>query len=217
MQYDTRTFYYKISYLAGQKQGSYFRREPSWSSVHARDGGQALTAIGRSETTPVAQRPQDAFLNYRAALRAFVARRIDDPAEVDDLVQEACARLIASAREQTLDEPQAYLFRIAANLITDRHRRRQRTVPLAAHIDPPVRAAQEDQRRLADLQAALEAALDELSPRCREVFVMRRFDERGTGDIARALGISARMVQKHLTHAVTHLYDRLAHLMERGA
>ncbi len=157
------------------------------------------------------------FDAYRAALRAFVARRIDDPHEVEDLVQEACARLIASAREATLDAPQAYLFRIAANLIADRHRRAAPTVPIADGFDPPVAGAQEDARRFADLQAALVAALDELSPRCREVFVMRRFDERGTGDIARSLGISPRMVQKHLTHAVAHLYDRLGHLMERGA
>jgi len=160
---------------------------------------------------------QGAFDAYRAALRAFVARRVDDAAEVEDLVQEACARLVASARERTVDEPRAYLFRIAANLIADRHRRALPVVPLSPEIDPPVRPAQEDRRRVADLQAALEAALDELSPRCREVFVMRRFDERGTGEIARALGISPRMVQKHLTHAVAHLYDRLAHLMERGA
>ena len=160
---------------------------------------------------------QGAFDAYRAALRAFVARRVDDAAEVEDLVQEACARLVASARERTVDEHRAYLFRIAANLIADRHRRALPVVPLSPEIDPPVRPAQEDRRRVADLQAALEAALDELSPRCREVFVMRRFDERGTGEIARALGISPRMVQKHLTHAVAHLYDRLAHLMERGA
>ncbi|MBB4838715.1 RNA polymerase sigma-70 factor (ECF subfamily) [Sphingomonas kyeonggiensis] len=174
-------------------------------------------SAGRSEMQRVPQGEEGAFDAYRAALRAFVARRIDNPSEVDDLVQEACARLVASARERTVDEPQAYLFRIAANLIADRHRRALPVVPLGPEIHPPVRPVQEDRRRVADLQSALEGALAELSPRCREVFVMRRFDERGTGEIARELGISPRMVQKHLNHAVAHLYDRLAHLMERGA
>ncbi len=153
---------------------------------------------------------------YRAALRAFVSRRIADPYEVDDLVQEACTRLIARSQEQTLEEPRAYLFRIAANLIADRHRRAAPMTALADDVLPPVRAAQEDGRRVADLQAALEAALDELGPRCRMVFILRRFDERSTSEIARELRISPRMVQKHLTHAVAHLYARLGHLMERG-
>ena len=166
-----------------------------------------------SDTSNAADQGFDA---YRAALRAFVARRVVNPTEVEDLVQEACTRLIARARTQTLDEPQAYLFRIAANLIADRHRRTISTAPLLDEHDMPVRPAQEDGRRVADLQAALEAALDELGSRCRAVFVMRRFDERSTGEIARELGISSRMVQKHLTHAATHLYARLGHLMERG-
>lgn len=153
---------------------------------------------------------------YRAALRTFVARRIADPQEVEDLVQEACTRLIARSREHVLEEPRSYLFRIAANLIADRHRRAH---PMAMLVDdhlPPVRPVQEDGRRVADLQALLDAALDELGPRCRAVFILCRFDERSTSEIARELGISVRMVQKHLTHAVTHLYERLGPLMERG-
>jgi RNA polymerase sigma-70 factor (ECF subfamily) len=175
--------------------------------------GEFVKGIARNDQAPDGDEGLEA---YRAALRAFVSRRISDQHEVDDLVQEACTRLIARSQEQVLEEPRAYLFRIAANLITDRHRR---AAPMTALIDdqlPPVRAVQEDGRRVADLQAALEAALDELGPRCRMVFILRRFDERSTGEIARELRISPRMVQKHLTHAVTHLYARLGHLTERG-
>jgi len=157
------------------------------------------------------------FDAYRAALSAFVARRVANPSEVEDLVQEACARLIARSSTHALDEPQAYLFRIAANLIADRHRRTTAMeVPIDGH-DLPVRAVQEDARRVEDLQAALEAALDELGAQCRKVFIMRRFDERSTGEIALELRISPRMVQKHLTRAVTHLYSRLGASRERGA
>ena len=123
--------------------------------------------------------------------------------------QHAVHRLLRS-----LEEPQAYLFRIAANLIADRGRRGLVVVPLTDEMHPSIAPRQEERRRVVDLQQALEAALAELSPRARTIFVMRRFDEMGTGDIARALGISPRMVQKHLTHAVSHLYARLGHLRE---
>ncbi|MCT8002248.1 RNA polymerase sigma factor [Sphingomonas sanguinis] len=156
----------------------------------------------------------DSLGAYRAALRAFVARRIGDPHEAEDLVQEACARLIATARQRSLNEPQAYLFRIAANLIADRGRRGPAVLPLTEELHPSIAPRQEERRRVVDLQQALDAALAELSPRARTIFVMRRFDEMSTGDIARSLGISPRMVQKHLTHAVSHLYDRLAYLRE---
>lgn len=155
------------------------------------------------------------FGQYRAALRAFVARRVADPHEAEDLVQEACARLIATAKLKPLDTPQAYLFRIAANLIADRGRARQTTVSLLEEHHPAIRPSQEEGRRAADLRAALDVALAELSPRARQVFVMRRFDDLDTHDIAHRLGISVRMVQKHLTSAVTHLYHRLGHLNER--
>lgn len=154
------------------------------------------------------------FGAYRAALRAFVSRRIVNPQEVDDLVQEACARLVDTARNRTLDQPQAYLFRIAANLITDSYRRPLPVVELAPDHDAPVAPTQEDSHRVRDLQHALDDALAELSPRCRLIFIMRRFEDRSTGDIAAELGISTRMVQKYMVVVMTHLYDRLGHLMD---
>jgi RNA polymerase sigma-70 factor (ECF subfamily) len=153
-------------------------------------------------------------LVYLAGLRAFIARRVADRDLVEDLVQESYLRLLARTRENPIRESQAYLFRIASNLLADLHRGGTAVLaaaePLAddAVSTPP---AQEDGRRRDDLQAMLENALDELSPRCRQVFVMRRFDELDTGEVAARLGISHRMVQKHLIAAVNHLYKRLGH------
>lgn len=149
---------------------------------------------------------------YLSALRIFVARRLSDREMVEDLVQEAYVRLLARTRDNSVDEPQAYLFRIARNLLADLHRGRARTsggVEPIAEDTVSVPAAQEDNRRHADLQAMLNEALAELSSRCREVFIMRRFDGLDTGEVAQRLGITPRMVQKHLVTAVTHLYQRL--------
>jgi RNA polymerase sigma-70 factor (ECF subfamily) len=156
--------------------------------------------------------------SFRAALRTFFGRRIANREEVEDLVQETLARLFAGARDLELREPQAYLFRIAANLLADRHRRgRSSAVDFCVLEDseiPAVGPEQEDGRRYRDLQYVLEAALGELSPRCRNIFIMRRFREMDTEMIADAVGISQRMVQKYLVQATAHLYARLGPLMQ---
>lgn len=147
---------------------------------------------------------------YEGALRRFFGRRVRDATEVEDLVQEAFARLYESGDQRDLQRPVAYLFRIASNLIADRGRRLMRQ-PVQAELDSitervGVAPDQEQGRMLADLQQALESALAQLSPRCREIFIMRRFHNRSTAEIATMLGITHRMVQKYMTRAMTHIY-----------
>ncbi|GAA4775750.1 sigma-70 family RNA polymerase sigma factor [Stakelama sediminis] len=150
---------------------------------------------------------------YLSALRKFVTRRIGDHDLVEDLVQESYLRLLARNRDNPVLEPQAYLFRIASNLLADLHRgaKRAPTTDCDPENEIPVRPTQEDARSRADLQHMFEAALAELSPKCRAVFLMRRFDDLDTGAVATRLGISHRMVQKYMTAAMTHLYARLGH------
>ena len=174
--------------------------------------GLGMFASGRD--APREDVPLDAarLASLRAALHAFVSRRVSNPDEVQDLVQEACTRLIRSCQERQVDEPQAYLFRIAANLIADHHRRLKTLQYVSDADEPMARADQEDGKRYVDLREALEAALGELPPRCRQIFIMRRFDEMSTTSVAFKLRITPRMVQKHLGRALEHLYDRLGPL-----
>ena len=152
---------------------------------------------------------------YEGALRKYFGRRLRNAQEVDDLVQETFARLLASGQRDGVREPVAYLFRIASNLLAD-HGRRQARRPGQAEYDEetsavPVAPTQEDARHLADLHKLLDQALAELSPTCRRVFVMRRFQDMGTAAIADQLVITSRMVQKHLARAMTHMFLRLTH------
>lgn len=157
---------------------------------------------------------------YEGALRDFFGRRVRSRDEVDDLVQEAFARLIASGGERDVQYPIAYLFRIASNLIHDRGRQRARR-PGEQELESAgealaVAPQQEDRRHLEDLRARLGAVLADLSPKCRDVFIMRRFKNMTTPEIAGALGISHRMVQKHMTRAMTALYLELGDNMVGG-
>jgi len=161
-------------------------------------------------TEQVPAREAELLRSYEGALRSFFSRRVASRDEVDDLVQEAFARLLTSREQRDVEYPVAYLFRIASNLLSD-HRRRQNRARGEIEIAPEdarlaIPPDQEHARHLADLQARLDAALALLPGRCREVFLMRRFRGMTTPDIADALGISHRMVQKHMTRAITHIY-----------
>ena len=161
---------------------------------------------------------ENAIASLRNALRVFVRRRVATAAEADDLVQEAFARLYSAAAGNTIVQPQAYLFRIASNLIID-HRRRLNS-PLARadcyddDLAPSVPPEQDKGILQKDLQRMFEEALAELPYRRRQVFILSRFEDKSTLAIAVQLGITRRMVQKHLILAVSHLYGRLRPFME---
>ena len=57
--------------------------------------------------------------------------------------------------------------------------------------------------------AILIDAVNDLPPRCREVFLLSRFDALTNGQIADRLGITRNMVEKHIIKAMVHCRRRL--------
>jgi RNA polymerase sigma-70 factor (ECF subfamily) len=145
---------------------------------------------------------------YGELLR-FARRRLGGGHVADDLVQEACLRF-TSAPRPTITKPRAFLHRILANLVVD-HQRRQARQPVVADdfeaVDPA--ASAEDALIWRERLALLSRAVEELPPRCRECFVMRRFDDLSQDEIAQRMGISRNMVEKHLRTAALHCARRL--------
>jgi RNA polymerase sigma-70 factor (ECF subfamily) len=184
-------------------------------------GEQQWTAADDARPARVVTVPLDReeWRRYEAALRSYFRRRTD-PSDVDDLVQEALLRLFASRRHDELTTPLAYLFRVASNLLVDHARARRRSMidpnrPVVAEF-VAVEADQEYHTLLGDLERVYADALDELSPRCRQVFVMRRHGGHATPEIADTLGISHRMVQKYMVQALELLTVRLKPFVGRA-
>ena len=141
------------------------------------------------------------LLTARLTPRVFgqALRMLGDGAEAEDVAQEAMLRLWRIAPEWRHGEAQVttWLYRVVANLCTDRLRKRKRAaVPLEdvsepADPTPSVDAKIQTRAR----HDALRAALAALPERQRIAVMMRHFDEASNPEIAAALGISVEAVE----------------------
>jgi RNA polymerase sigma-70 factor (ECF subfamily) len=176
----------------------------------------------------------DLLERYRDYLRRMVAARLDrrltprvDPS---DVVQEALADASLRMDEYLRDRPIpffAWLRQLAGDRIIDAHRRhvqaQRRSVTresrpsdlpdesaisiarmlLANDTSPSDRLMKEERRE------QMLAAMSALSPRDREVLVMRHLEQLGTSEIAEALGVSVGAVESRLLRALFRLRSRL--------
>jgi transmembrane sensor len=147
-------------------------------------------------------------------LTGFIAARVACPNLAADIAQDLWLRAAAATPVEPIRNVRAYLYGVARNLITDRLRqeRLREAAPLdevvtgqvasAAPAADAVLAARQDLR-------ALDAAIRDLPPKCREVFLLHRGEELSMREVALRLGISERTVEKHIAKALDHCRRRL--------
>lgn len=128
---------------------------------------------------------------------AHAARLLGDLAEAEDVAQEAMLRLWRMAPDWRPGEAKVttWLYRVTANLCTDRLRKR-RSVGLdeiaePADPQPSVAAHLQDRAR----HDALQAALDELPERQRQAVVLRHIEGLSNPEIAQIMEIGPRAVE----------------------
>ena len=144
---------------------------------------------------------------HHHALLLFLRRRLAVPEDAFDAAQETYLRMLRYEGSRAIESPGSMLFRIAANVAADQGRAalaRRAADHLA--LDDVELASEEpsSERAIAgeqDLKMLL-AAIDGLAPRCREVFLLSRVDGMTYPQIARRCGISVKMVEKHVSHAL---------------
>lgn len=167
------------------------------------------------EPQPNADPASTAFIaDLRPALVAYFQRRCGNAAEAEDLAQDVILRALSHAEWSSPEEARGYIFRIALNRWRDRGRRKvthgteidwddDSALSAGEEISPErVLTGQEQLRRVA-------AALQELEPRTRDVFVLCRLEQMKQKEIADVLGISVSAVEKHLVKALAHVARRM--------
>jgi RNA polymerase sigma factor (sigma-70 family) len=149
------------------------------------------------------------IVRYYQELLNHFTRMVQDRDSAADIVQEAYARVLAQC--QDIAQPRALLYHTARNLVIDRHRRsvaRGELEPVAdggeAMANVPAPAAWEPETALASAQAvdAMLQAIEDLPPRCREAFILHRFDGLPHAEVAGRMGISRKTVEQHIALAM---------------
>jgi RNA polymerase sigma-70 factor (ECF subfamily) len=153
------------------------------------------------------------FRTYYEMLCNFSRKFVGDMDEAEELVQDLFAQLWEK-REQLKVEtsPQSYLFSAARNRclnhlkhrkVRDQHAQSVLAAPLQS--EPDATQALE----AAELQSRIQAAIDLLPARCREVFVLSRFQGKKYQEIATQMGISPRTVEVQIGKALKILREAL--------
>ncbi len=165
----------------------------------------------------------EVYEHYFALVYAYVARRVRNRDEAEDLTAEVFRKALASLpRFKWRGAPFAvWLFRIASNMIADRSKRVAREVSLdesgatargnSALINKGADTSQQKDLEDSERRALLFRLVDELAEDQGRVLVMRFAEEKSIREIAEALGRSEGAVKQLQFRALENLRMKLHH------
>jgi RNA polymerase sigma factor (sigma-70 family) len=146
----------------------------------------------------------------RSRLRNFIRRRVSDPRDVDDILQDVFSTLVEANRLlMPIDHVTGWLFRVARNRIIDLFRARRPEPLQLEDLLPSPDAGPEAEYARTVLLDALEQAIAELPADQRDVFVAHEIEGRSFKEMAAATGISVNTLLSRKRYAVLRLRERL--------
>lgn len=172
----------------------------------ADDGAAASTSGPGDQSTWAA----DLFGAKYAILMRFLLARLRNRQDAEDLAQEAFLRLLRVPESELIRQPDAYLFRIAINLLSEYRMRSARGAVIfnsEAAIEASDAAAMGDKLSLTPVDTMIDSdhlrwTLEQLPVRCRTALILHRRDGMTYAQIADVLGVSPDTVKKYIAKAV---------------
>jgi RNA polymerase sigma factor (sigma-70 family) len=169
------------------------------------------------------RRITEAVKQEQSRLRNFIRRRVHDPLDAEDILQEVFYELVEANRLlMPIEHVTGWLFRVARNRITDLFRKKK-----PESLSDAVAASEKDEALLLEdllpspdagpdalfarsvLLDELEDALDELPDEQREVFVGHEIEGRSFKEMSAESGVSVNTLLSRKRYAVLHLRERL--------
>ena len=171
-------------------------------------------------TQTVRQQLISEYVAMRDELVRFLSARLGQAAAAEDIYQDMFVRLNTAQLPDEIGSPRAFLYRTAFNLANDHRRALSRRVARdGAWLDVATLSTageaisdHPDVDRAIDARREMQlmlAALNDLSPKCREVFTLHRLRGLSHRQVAENLGITTKTVEKHMTAALKQLTQKL--------
>ena len=169
------------------------------------------------------QRISEVVKREGSRLRNFIRRRVPDPRDAEDVLQDVFYRLVEANRLlMPIEHVTGWLFRVARNRITDLFRKKKPEL----FSDAPIEDEEGESLQIEDLLPSPDAgpealyfrnllldelalALDELPDEQREVFVAHELEGRSFKELAEETGVSVNTLLSRKRYAVLHLRERL--------
>jgi RNA polymerase sigma factor (sigma-70 family) len=176
------------------------------------------------------QRISDVVKAEQSRLRNFIRRRVPDPGDVEDILQDVFYELVEANRLlMPIEHVTGWLFRVARNRIVDLFRRkRPESFRESTSVDESGERLQlEDLLPSPDagpdalyarnvLLDEFEVAIDELPEQQREVFVAHEMEGRSFKEMAADTGVSVNTLLSRKRYAVLYLRERLQRIYEES-
>jgi RNA polymerase sigma factor (sigma-70 family) len=146
----------------------------------------------------------------RSRLRSFIRRRVADPRDAEDILQDVFSALVEANRLlMPIDHITGWLYRVARNRIIDLFRSRTMEPLELEDLLPSGFAGPDEEYARAALLETLEQAIAELPPDQREVFIGHELEGRSFKQMAAATGVSINTLLSRKRYAVLRLRERL--------
>jgi RNA polymerase sigma factor (sigma-70 family) len=181
----------------------------------------SLTAMTEQD-----RRLSEIVTEQRSRLRTFIRRRVPDPSDAEDIVQEVFYELVEANRLlMPIEHVTGWLYRVARNRITDLFRKKKPEAFSDAAVEgddgellgiedllPSPDAGPEALYARNLLLEEIEFALDELPDDQREVFVAHEIEGRSFKELSEESGVNVNTLLSRKRYAVLHLRERLKNI-----
>lgn len=147
------------------------------------------------------------FREHNDALVQFLTARLRSPHEAREVAQEAYVRVLSLHVPGAVSFLRAFLFKTASNLAIDRIRHRQRcphSSDVSLFDELLETRTPETRAESAEAVALLAKMLTELTPKCREAFLLHKIDGLGAREIGERMHLSERQVRDYILRALLH-------------